>query len=960
MGLGKWAVLDIETTGINPMDDDIIDLGYWQFEGTTLVRKYASLVRTQLPLSPFITKLTGISTEMVKRAPLWDQVEPELLELEKHTLIAHNSSFEEKFLRRYFDRVEKNNPERESFQDSILYLALLFPGMSQLNLEGFIQRFGLAEKEEHRGEADARDLLKVIVAATAMTWRDREWRLKLTEVFRDLPDEFWFKHFFQLRIEELSELADVCELDLEEAIATWQRADRPEVAGRDYPDASLMPRQFTGEVVKRFLEDESTRKLYAPGYRFRKAQMDMAFRVGQAFKNGIHALIQAPTGTGKTLGYLLPSALFSLESRQQVLITTGTKTLQDQIMGKDVPQLREMLQLPESELKVTRLVGSNNHLCELLFRDDNDQSNLLENATFDGAIGRAYFDLLFFHNSRAPYAQKITREQVPFVLKKTVDSISEREAELAVDYRACVGAQCPFVNNCSYIQGLREAKEAQVIIGNHAMLLAWPRSFPRPEYVVVDEAHKIEGEATKAYAVEVTDHSVETLLKVQPQGVGALLYLLGTQEETPALEAEFGKIRDASQLATRLARDHATPVVQVIESIFKKSDRYHPVHMNELPFPNREKAQDALSIQLLNHLESWNQIWKDLYSLLLPHFERWQNKDLKDDKHQLKAWALFESFWGQLEKHVQGLEHFLRTPDGWVTALKYSEEEGWLIESAPIDVGQWLAKGLLESTKSLVYTSATLANASGDAGVQGVEWMTGYTYLPQTKRFKTGLYLPPVFDYTHKARVFLCDDTRPISDPLFTHDLLNPILPLVEDMGGRTLFLFSARARFEAAVDLLLKKFEGRIPVFVQGMGKGVVEEFKKSSAGILVGMESFGEGIDVPGDQLQLIVIDKIPDVRQELVINRRRDWYEATFGNEFQDYFLANRARSLHQKCGRLLRREDDSGVVIIADQRIKKWKGGTLRNFGKLMEPYRIEVGSLKETTDKAREFLIKPKA
>ena len=120
--------------------------------------------------------------------------------------------------------------------------------------------------------------------------------------------------------------------------------------------------------------------------------------------------------------------------------------------------------------------------------------------------------------------------------------------------------------------------------------------------------------------------------------------------------------------------------------------------------------------------------------------------------------------------------------------------------------------------------------------------------------------------------------------------------------------------------------------------------------------MESFGEGIDVPGDQLQLIVIDKIPDVRQELVINRRRDWYEATFGNEFQDYFLANRARALHQKCGRLLRSETDSGAVIIADQRIKKWKGATLRNFAKLMEPYKIEVAPLQETARKVREFLV----
>ena len=162
---------------------------------------------------------------------------------------------------------------------------------------------------------------------------------------------------------------------------------------------------------------------------------------------------------------------------------------------------------------------------------------------------------------------------------------------------------------------------------------------------------------------------------------------------------------------------------------------------------------------------------------------------------------------------------------------------------------------------------------------------------------------------------------------------------------------------YELAVDLLLKEFEGHIPVFVQGMGKNVVEEFKKSPAGILVGMESFGEGIDIPGEQLQLIVIDKIPDVRRELVIDRRREWYESSFGNEFQDYFLANRARALHQKCGRLLRREDDFGGVIIADQRIKKWKGHTLKQFAKLMEPYQVEVSTLDKACDDMRSFLVK---
>ena len=187
--------------------------------------------------------------------------------------------------------------------------------------------------------------------------------------------------------------------------------------------------------------------------------------------------------------------------------------------------------------------------------------------------------------------------------------------------------------------------------------------------------------------------------------------------------------------------------------------------------------------------------------------------------------------------------------------------------------------------------------------------------------------------------MYLCPDTRNISDPLFVPDLLKQVSPLIGRLGGKTLLLFSSKLRFEIATELILREFEGKIPVFIQGLGKNVVEEFKKESGAILIGMESFGEGIDIPGEKLSFIVVDKIPDVRQDLVIQKRRDFFESKFGNEFNDYFLAHRARSLHQKFGRLLRTENDHGAILLLDNRVKRWKGNTLKSFEKLMEPYQI---------------------
>lgn len=947
MELGLWAVIDIETTGINPGTDEIIDIGFLQFDGTKLLRTYSSLVRSQNPVSSFITKLTGITNENVKRAPLWDQVEPELLTLESHALLAHNSAFEKSFLERYFDRLPQMN-DRETYQDSLLYLALLFPESSTLNLEYFINLLGISEKEEHRGLADSRDLLKTLLLATYLTHQDREFRLKLGDVLSDFPTEFWYKHFFQLTIDELEEIANQIDFSLVEACKKYLFSlKKSQEAGVNLG----FDKSFSGQNIQNILRAETDIHKLLPHYKYRAAQEALALRVGQAFKNRVHALIQAPTGTGKTMGYLLPSLLFSMSEKETCLVATGTKTLQDQALIKDVPQMKRLLNLGD-EVKVVRLVGSSNHLCELLFREEQDEKSFL--VPFGETYTKAFFEMLFFYNSRVPYAKKLTREQIPYILKKLAPELAEKDQSLAVDYRACPGQSCPFSGECSYIQGLREAKESQLIIGNHALMLNWPRSLPRPQYVVVDEAHRLEGEATKAYSLEVNHRNLESFLKNMPQGMGALIYLLSSLEDEFQVENTITRVREETQFNLKMMRDHFETMPGVIEAYFKKLPNYSPAYSNELPFPKKSELKDSLAGAILNHAESLSFILTNLYDLFMPFISRWENKDFKNDSQKMKAWAVFETNFGQLEKLTVAFKHYLDSPSDWSTILKFSENDSYTLESSPIDVGKKIHDELLLMSSSVVFTSATLGNASGDSGVQGIEWMTGYTYLPSDKRFKQGLYLEAVYDYKNNSKVYLCPDTRNLSDPQFVPDLLKHVNPVISRLGGRTLLLFSSRLRFEIAVDILLKEFEGKIPVFVQGLGKNVVEEFKREASAILIGMESFGEGIDIPGEKLQFIVVDKIPDVRQDLVIQKRRDFFEFKFGNEFNDYFLAHRTRSLHQKFGRLLRSESDHGAILVVDNRVKRWKGPTLRTFQKLMEPYQIVSVPLNEACDQIVDY------
>lgn len=957
--LGKWAVIDIETTGADAGYDDIIDIGFLQFEGKKLIRTYSSLVRTDKEISFFIQKLTNITPTMNAGAPLWSAVEPEVMDLFGHSLLAHNSSFEEAFLKEHFDRIN-DGTGRESYEDSLIFLATLFPNWSSLKLEEFIIKFGIAEKEDHRGFQDSVDLLKVVLVACSLVHQDLEHKQLIHSLYKKYGfEKNWYYKFFCLDHLDYQEISEQFDFDLDEAVDIAKAALAQEVSDEvDYGSSPKFDLGFSGDNIKNIYRDEKQIREVFPNYTYRKSQEDLSLKMGQSFKNGIHSLVQAPTGTGKTLGYLLPASLFAMSEEKQVLVATGTKTLQHQAMSKDVPQLRKLLGLDESTLRVKRLVGSNNHLCELLFRNSNDEEDLLWSSKDESENWtNLYFELLFFFNGRASSNDVVLRADLPYVLKMKLDPFKKREKEIGVDFRACTGNQCPFKGECTYIRGLREAKDAHIVIGNHSLMFSWPRAFPRPDIIVVDEAHKIEEETTKSFSLEVTGEELDTLSRnlTHLQGLGSLFYLLAQNEaEVGESTPVIGEIRESANQTNEMLKDHILSLPDSLETYFKKKPRYTDTFWNELPMIPEKGRHDQLSMSIRKNFESIHYIVQTFYETLIPYAARWEVKSL-DDEQQIIALTRFETFMGQLEDITLALKTALEGLGGFTHTLRYHERDGYSLLCAPINVGQILHDQLLQTTSSVVYTSATLGNAKGDQGSRGIEWSTGYSYLEPDKRFKSGYYLPATYDYENNTRVFLCDDTPPFYDRDFIPSTLKPVLKLIRDLGGRSLLLFSARARFEIAREVLLKEFDGEIPIFVQGMGNNVVEEFKNAGNGVLIGMESFGEGIDVPGEALQFIFVDKIPDLRMDKVINDRRDFYEANLGNEFTDYYLAHRTRSLHQKLGRLVRTEKDIGGVIIVDSRIKKWKGRTMEKLVKLMEPYKLQRSSLENACDGVRDFL-----
>jgi ATP-dependent DNA helicase DinG len=955
--LQKWAVLDIETTGLDPNYDEIIDVGFLQFEGTKLLRTFSSLVRSGgvVTLPHFIQKLTSITPKMLEGAPQFSVVLPEILDLYGHEILAHNSSFEKSFLENHFEKIADDNP-RESFEDSMFILALMFPQKSGLNLEKFIIEWGIRNDEAHRGLEDSLDLLKVILVATEFISENLEKHQTLISLFSKYElVSYWPLNFLTISSEDRHEIADQINFKLD-IVLDFVREYEQGKTSQILDSNPWIKTDFSGENIKSIFREESKIKEMLPYYKYRKPQEELALRLGQSFKNKVHSIIQAPTGTGKTLGYMLPVTLFSISEKEQVLIATGTKTLQNQILSKDVPDLLKLTGINSEKIKIKKLIGSNNHFCELIFREENK----LRDLSFDEKIAEIYFEMIFFHNSKKTTKEPITRQEIPYVLKRKLSGFERREKEIAVDFRSCTGVKCPFKNDCSYIEGIREAKAANIIIGNHSLMYSWTKSFPRPGFIVVDEAHKLEKETTEAFTFEASQPGLESFQKNLKNltGIGSLFYLMASRESTPGESTpKINALREnlISLADTMFVSLNDFP--RLFENYFKRLPRYTAIYWNESPLIKLNEKSDSLVISISERIFEIYRILFEIKSLLIPYSETFNIYELNDE-NEIKAITKFNTFMGTLEDIFNAFDFAVNPKDEYVNSMKFHEEFGYLFCSAPVNVGKMVFEGLLSPSQAVVFTSATLGGLGESGGTRGVEWALGHTYISPEKRFKTGLFLDPIYDYEKNAKVFLCDDVPSLGDSEFLFKTLKHVFKLIHKLSGRTLLLFSSKERFETAREMLIAEFEGEIPLFIQGMGIGIVEEFKKSSNGILLGLESFGEGIDVPGDDLVFVFIDKIPDLRMDLVIEERRHFFERNFGNEFSDYYLAHRATSLHQKLGRLLRTENDRGGAIIVDSRAKLWKGRTMEKFLKLMKPYSIKKTSLLSACEELSEFILQP--
>jgi ATP-dependent DNA helicase DinG len=612
-----------------------------------------------------------------------------------------------------------------------------------------------------------------------------------------------------------------------------------------------------------------------PAYEFRRGQLQMAEAVEAAIKEHRHLLIEAGTGTGKTLAYLLPA----IRSGKRVIVSTGTKNLQEQLFYKDIPFLEQVL-FPDGKgkLRVCYMKGRNNYLCRQKLYDLKNQPILHELAEVDQYRAISEWEQHTQTGDRA----EIARLPESSALWHKIDARSD----------ACIGQKCSQFDRCFITEMRRQALESDLIIVNHHLFFAdlsikraaeaAPDAGVLPEagIVIFDEAHELEDVAGSYFGVSVSN-------------------------------LRFDELARDIETALRQRKTLPPSIIQACANLRERSQFFFgliPAGEGRFAFNNRREFLEENGDEYISAMHALTRVMAEL------------------DGIKEKPEEVFQFARRAEELRVQ-LSFILESEDR--NTVFWIERRGGLgrgrsgsrivsLQATPIDVSKLLRQTLFENLDTAVLTSATLA-VSG-----GFDYIKRRLGLDHAR----ALVVPSHFDYSRQALLYVPSDLPDPRNDQFASRAAEVVRRVLEITHGRAFCLFTSYSQMQDIYERLLGELD--FPTLIQGSAprNTLLEEFRTTPNAVLFATSSFWQGVDVQGEQLSCVIIDRLPfAVPNDPVVAARVAAIAADGGNAFMEYQVPGAVITLKQGFGRLIRSLHDRGLLVLLDNRIHRQRYGRI---------------------------------
>ena len=606
--------------------------------------------------------------------------------------------------------------------------------------------------------------------------------------------------------------------------------------------------------IKQFFSVKGELSQSIQDYRVRQEQVDISVLIDEAITNKKRLIVEAGTGIGKTFAYLVPAFL----SGGKIIISTATKNLQDQLFTKDIPMIRDALNVP---VTLAMLKGRSNYLCHLR----------LENAMSEGAF-MTKEDVTYLHlvNQYAKHSVDGDRSELD-----TIPENSSIWPQVTSTKENCLGQDCSFYKECFVMNARKKALAADVTIVNHHLFFAdlnmkeegISELLPKATTVIFDEAHQIPDIASIFFGKNVSTAQISEIVQD-----GYQIYLK--------------HMKDVSDFETTL---------NDLEKVNKDFRLVFPRESNRYPY------------QKISTFSRFDSAYEDLIEKL---------------KKLIKLLAHHKDRDTEIEKYFDSANEILLNFDAWRedkddNSIKWVEvySQSVQLNNTPLSIADMFAKHINNESTSWIFTSATLAVKNNFDHFKNQLGLIDADSVSKESPF----------NYAEKALLFVPKAMPDANHENFNFAVVNQIYPFIKASKGRAFILCTTLKSMREIYTLLQDKIETDqldYPIYLQGDGSRnhLLNKFREHGHAILIGSLSFWEGVDVKGDALSLVVIDKLPFFSPEdPVLAARIDKINQSGKNAFMEYQLPNAVITLKQGAGRLIRDEFDKGVLVICDTRI-----------------------------------------